>query len=74
MVIIETLNCSVLLDWSLQMRIPGDVRLLYLLECGFYLHSIYATFFMDAVRKDFTAMVVHHLITLGLIGGSYGLK
>ena len=56
------------------MVIPYDVKFLYYLECGFYLHSIYATLFMDQIRKDFAVMILHHVLTMALIVFSYATR
>ena len=62
------------LDWSACMPIPMDIRVLYSVECGFYLHSIYATLYMDERRKDFVVMLCHHVLTLVLIIVSYATR
>jgi ceramide synthetase len=56
------------------MIIPFDIKLIYIVECGFYIHSTYATLFMDARRKDFYVMIAHHVLTLMLISISYALR
>lgn len=56
------------------MKVPNEIKYIYFLECGFYLHSIYATIFMDAVRKDFYVMLLHHVVTLTLIVVSYATR
>ena len=56
------------------MEVPSDIRWLYLTECGFYFHSIYATLFMDTKRKDFVVMLVHHVLTLMLLSFSYVIR
>lgn len=56
------------------MPVPYDVKFLYFIECGFYLHSIYATVYMDAVRKDFVVMLIHHVLTITLISISYATR
>jgi ceramide synthetase len=53
------------------MLVPDDAKLLYFMEGGFYLHSIYATCYMDSIRNDFAVMLAHHVITLSLIFISY---
>ncbi|CAF1365976.1 unnamed protein product [Rotaria magnacalcarata] len=58
-------------DWSPEMLIPFDIKLLYFVECGFYVHSIYATICMDLKRKDYLIMLVHHVLTIALISLSY---
>jgi len=44
-----------------------DILSLYVIEAGFYFHSIYATIFMDAWRKDSVAMLIHHVLANSLI-------
>lgn len=61
-------------DWALDMAIPFDITLIYFIECGFYVHSIYATIWMDEKRKDFAVMLIHHVLTLTLIVVSYATK
>lgn len=61
-------------DWIIGMKVPLDIQFLYFVECGFYLHSIYATLFMDTIKKDFFVMLFHHVITLALINISYATR
>lgn len=61
-------------DWSFKMEVPFDIKLIYLIECGFYLHSIYATIYMDAKRRDYHLMLLHHSVTLALLVLSYALR
>lgn len=61
-------------DWEIGMVIPDKIKWLYFFECGFYVHSVYATLFMDEKRKDFAVMLLHHFITLILIVVSYGTR
>lgn len=61
-------------DWSLGMSVPWDISLIYFIECGFYVHSIYATLFMDTWRKDLPVMIIHHVLTLVLITVSYATR
>ncbi|XP_035669355.1 ceramide synthase 1-like [Branchiostoma floridae] len=62
---------SVWTGWHKGMSIPTDIYALYLVQCSFYLHSIYAVLYMDAWRKDSVVMLIHHILTLSLIGFSY---
>jgi ceramide synthetase len=64
----------VFLDWELGMKIPAEITNLYFIECGFYLHSVYATIYMDAKRKDYFVMLLHHALTLVLIIASYATR
>jgi sphingoid base N-stearoyltransferase len=61
-------------DWEVGMNIPTDIRYLYFVECGFYLHSVYATIYMDAKRKDTGVMLLHHVLTMILITVSYATR
>lgn len=62
------------LDWKSGMSVPTDIAIAYLIQGSFYGHSIYATIYMDAWRKDSAVMVVHHIITLALICFSYAFR
>jgi hypothetical protein len=55
-------------------RIDADIRLFYLFELGFYLHSIYAHVAIETRRKDFVEMLIHHVATFALIGISYSTR
>jgi len=48
-----------------------DIYLVYLGQISFYIHSIYATIFLDKWRKDSVILLTHHFVTIFLIGGSY---
>ncbi|KAK9409094.1 ceramide synthase 1 [Crotalus adamanteus] len=62
---------SVFYDWERGMEVPLDIALTYLIQGSFYAHSIYATLYMDAWRKDSVVMLIHHVVTLTLIVFSY---
>ncbi|CAG2113786.1 unnamed protein product, partial [Medioppia subpectinata] len=49
-------------DFSIDDVIPGNVRILYLIEISFYIHSVYAVIFLDEWRKDTLVMFTHHII------------
>lgn len=61
-------------DWTPGMEVPRDIAAAYLLQGSFYGHSIYATLYMDAWRKDSVVMLVHHVVTLVLIVSSYAFR
>uniref|UniRef100_A0A8B9LSM4 Ceramide synthase 1 n=1 Tax=Astyanax mexicanus TaxID=7994 RepID=A0A8B9LSM4_ASTMX len=65
---------SVFYDWKSGMSVPTDIAIAYLIQGSFYGHSIYATVYMDAWRKDSKVMVLHHIITLALITFSYAFR
>ncbi|KAL4658881.1 ceramide synthase 1-like isoform X1 [Arapaima gigas] len=60
--------------WKSGMEVPTDIAIVYLIQGSFYGHSIYATVYMDAWRKDSIVMIVHHVITLTLITLSYAFR
>ncbi|KAL7674791.1 hypothetical protein ACOME3_001066 [Neoechinorhynchus agilis] len=65
--------------WSVKTPTPLLPRLIYLIECGFYLHSLYAIIFMpkeetSSQQKDFYPMIIHHLVTVTLMVFSHILK
>lgn len=61
-------------DWAIGMHVPTEIKWLYFVQCGFYLHSIYATLYMDMWRKDFYVMIIHHVVTMTLIIVSYATR
>ncbi|XP_064644935.1 ceramide synthase 1-like isoform X2 [Lineus longissimus] len=61
-------------DWVPSLVMPFDIYLMYMIQCSFYIHSIYATLFMDQWRKDSIVMMFHHFLTLSLIGFSYAVR
>ena len=61
-------------DWKTGMAVPRDIAVAYLLQGSFYGHSIYATLYLDAWRKDSVVMLVHHVVTLVLIVSSYAFR
>lgn len=66
--------CSVWIEWYIGMPVPRDIYAMYIVQCSFYLHSIYGTIFLDIWRKDTGVMLVHHLLTLALIAFSYATR
>ncbi|XP_017558087.1 ceramide synthase 1 [Pygocentrus nattereri] len=65
---------SVFYNWKSGMSVPTDIAIAYLIQGSFYGHSIYATLYMDAWRKDSKVMLFHHVITLALITFSYAFR
>ena len=62
------------LGWYKGMPIPQDIYTLYVVEAGFYFHSIYATLFMDQWRRDSHLMIMHHILTNALIFFSFAVR
>ncbi|KAK9865454.1 hypothetical protein WJX84_003860 [Apatococcus fuscideae] len=50
------------------------VKSYYCTELGFYIASIGMLIFWEVRRRDFAAMMIHHLATVSLIVGSYYLN
>ncbi|KAF5403263.1 Ceramide synthase 1 [Paragonimus heterotremus] len=48
-----------------------DLQVLYALQLAHYLHTVYATLFVDTWRSDWIALVLHHVVTLSLISLSF---
>ncbi|XP_076880120.1 ceramide synthase 1 isoform X2 [Brachyhypopomus gauderio] len=65
---------SVFYNWKSGMAVPTDIAMAYLIQGSFYGHSVYATVYMDAWRKDSKVMLVHHVITLALLTFSYAFR
>ena len=61
-------------DWSPGMHVPLDITALYVVVFAFYLHSVYATLYIDRWRKDSLVMLFHHFLTMSLVGFSYGAR
>ena len=63
-----------ILDWIPGTPIPADIYLIYILQLGFYIHMIYATTYIETVRKDYFVQMLHHVLTLALLGYSFVLR
>ncbi|TGZ58789.1 hypothetical protein CRM22_009453 [Opisthorchis felineus] len=53
---------------------PPDYYRVYLLQLGFYLHSLWSVLFVDVWRKDSAVLIVHHFMTLLLLQFSLVLR
>ena len=62
------------IDWNPGMPVPMDITALYVVVFAFYLHSVYATLYVDRWRKDSVVMLFHHFLTMSLVGFSYGAR
>ncbi|BDA44691.1 ASC1-like protein 3 [Coccomyxa sp. Obi] len=56
--------------WPSQ-NIPAKVKLYYGVEGAFYTASVFMLLFWEERRKDFHAMMLHHVATSSLIAASY---
>lgn len=68
------LCAMVSLDWEHDMKIDPGLHWLYMFEMGFYLHSLYATVYVETIRKDFVVLILHHILTVGLLFFSYVIR
>lgn len=48
--------------------------IVFLIECSFYVHSLYATLFLDSWRKDSLVLMVHHIMTVALLVFSWSAR
>ena len=56
------------------MPVTQDIYTLYVVEAGFYFHSLYATLYMDQWRRDSILMILHHILTNLLILFSLAIR
>ena len=56
------------------MAVPLDIAVIYCIQLAYYVHAVYATFYMDWWRKDSYVMVFHHCLTMALIAFSYAAR
>ncbi|XP_031564644.1 ceramide synthase 1-like [Actinia tenebrosa] len=65
---------SIWKGWERGMAIPNDIYNIYVVEAGFYFHSIYATIYMDKWRRDSVVMILHHILANSLIIFSFAMR
>ncbi|KAH9425896.1 Ceramide synthase 1 [Dermatophagoides pteronyssinus] len=58
-------------DFKIEQPIPSTIKYLYWMEIGFYIHSIYAVYFINSWKYDSLVMIIHHAVTLFLLLFSY---
>lgn len=56
--------------WPSQ-TVKYKLKLYYIGQCAFYIYSVAALLFWETRRKDFSVMMTHHIVTIGLVGYSY---
>ena len=47
---------------------------LYMIQMGFYLHCAYASVYLETIRRDFIILMMHHVLTLGLLLFSFMVR
>ena len=62
------------LEWIVGVNVPPEIYWIYIFEMGFYVHCLYATIFIETIRKDFVLLILHHVLTFGLLFYSYGVR
>ena len=58
-------------EWYPNCPIDAPLYWLYMVQIGLYLHSAYATIYLETIRKDFFVLMLHHVLTIGLLAFSY---
>ena len=66
--------CCPLTDWTLGGPIESDIYWLYMAQIGMYLHFIFATVFVNARKKDYNVLLLHHFLTIALLAWSYAIR
>ncbi|XP_015789687.1 ceramide synthase 1 isoform X1 [Tetranychus urticae] len=61
-------------DYSMSLDVPKDVYAIYIVEISFYLHSLYATIFVDHWRRDTLVLMGHHIVTSLLLVFSLSIR
>ncbi|XP_003382832.1 PREDICTED: ceramide synthase 1-like [Amphimedon queenslandica] len=61
-------------DWIAGAFVPFDIYVGYIIQMGFYIHMMYATTYIETVRKDYAVQMLHHGLTLCLLGYSLCMR
>ncbi|KAL7054963.1 hypothetical protein AAHC03_024394 [Spirometra sp. Aus1] len=59
------------LDQYFSQPMPTDILILHWVQFSYYLANVYMVQFLDTVKKDTGLLMIHHIVTLLLIGSSY---
>lgn len=59
------------LVWELGNNMEFDTYWIYMIELGWYSHSILTHIFIDDRKKDFVVMCIHHFVTWALLFMSF---
>jgi ceramide synthetase len=60
--------------WYPGRPVESSIYWLFTFEVGFYIHYTYGMLFLEARRKDFTVLILHHILTIALIVGCYSVR
>lgn len=61
-------------DYGTESSVSSSIYVIYAGQASFYLHSVYATLFLDAWRKDSLVLLAHHVITTVLLCVSWAAR
>ena len=56
------------------MAIPFGAYCFYLFQTGFYIYNIIALLCVEVVQKDFTILLLHHILGYCLLISSYAIR
>lgn len=51
----------------MNLTVPTNIYVVYVAQISFYVHSLYATVFVDQWRRDSIVLIGHHIITALLL-------
>ena len=61
-------------EYRIESSVPSSIYVIYAAQASFYLHSVYATLFLDVWRKDSLVLLLHHVITTVLLCVSWSAR
>ncbi|KAK6023461.1 Longevity-assurance protein, partial [Ostertagia ostertagi] len=64
-------RCGTVGPMANRLLLHPAIRVIYATQASFYIHSVYATLYLDPWRKDSWLMFIHHFIALSMLLLSY---
>lgn len=58
-------------QYSLAGPVPPAFKAVYFLEVSYYVHSLYATVFLNEWKKDSVVLLIHHVVAITLLSFSF---
>lgn len=58
-------------QYSLEGSVPAAFKAVYFLEVSYYVHSLYATIFLNEWKKDSVVLLIHHFVAITLLSFSF---